>query len=123
DLARVHIQTVHDLPQRREGLERVPLGERGQFVPRCLQHPRQLPIDVHQHALGFGEVFVHEVLHLVLHVWLLRSPSVPIAIRSSSIRFAFSSNRGSVPVSACLTPNRRPSCASASFLPTSPMIR
>src|ERR671919_1022468 len=106
-LAGIPVQAVHHLPQRRRGLQRVPLRERRQVAAVVPQRRDKALVAVHEHPLSLVQVRRHGCL---------RSPSVPITIRSSFSRLAFSSNRGRLPSSAFFTPNRRPSWASASSL-------
>src|SRR5205823_5792719 len=115
----VHVEPVHDLPQGGHRLERVAVLERRQLVRVHLDHTRQLAVAVDELALRLGEFRVHVVLHAG-HDVVLRSPSVPMTMRSSTMRFALSSNRGSEPFSARLTPKRSDSCASASSFASAP---
>src|SRR5919108_968181 len=113
DLARIMVQTVHDLPQRGQGLHRVSLRERRELVSLLAEHSLQAPVALHQGLFRLVQLRAHVCL---------RSSSVPITMRSSSTRFAFSSNRGRDPMSTSFTPNRRPSCASASAVESAERI-
>src|SRR6266571_4478984 len=110
-LPRIHVQAVHDLPQRGQCFQGVPFLERRQLLPVPHQHVSERPVALHQPRLGVVQRPSRHVLHQDCP---LSSPSPPIKVRSSTRRFALSSNLGSVPLSAWRTPNRRFSCASAS---------
>src|SRR6267143_5623470 len=118
EVARVEVEAVGDLPERGHGLQRVAAFE-GCQVLAVLQHPDQALITLDQAALGFAQLHAHRVLHAVT----LRSPAVPMTMRSSCSRFAFSSKRGRLPFSTRLQPKRRPSCACESDLASSLTIR
>src|SRR5919198_682609 len=110
ELAGFQVQAVHDLPQRGQRFQRVALLERRQLSPVLRERALQRVVRIDELLL----TRVHRSL---------RSPSDPITTLSSTNRFAFSSNRGSEPSSACFTPNRSPSCASARAFPRSRTIR
>src|SRR5207245_2054222 len=117
-LAGVHVEAVGDLPERGHRLEAVP-PRKGRQVGALAQGLHQRLVAIDQDALALGELDAHHVLH----AGTLRSPAVPITIRSSCSRFAFNSNRGSVPAATFCTPKRKPSWASASDLPSSLRLR
>src|SRR3989454_4174834 len=118
DVAGVKVETVDDLPQRRHGFQRVAPLKWGEVVP-FVQDPDQTLVGLDQGALGIAQLHAHRVLHAVT----LRSPAVPITMRSSCRRFALSSKRGRLPFSTFLTPKRRPSWACDSEVASSPRMR
>src|SRR5688500_17053810 len=87
DLPGVVVQAVGDLPQRGQRLGGVGPLERGQLVAVVAQDLGEPVVHLDQLLLVVGQLG---------HVCLI-SPSVPMTIRSSRTRLAFSSNRGSVP--------------------------
>src|SRR5439155_8165789 len=106
DVARIKVQTVDDLPQRRHGLQRIAPLKRGEILA-FPQDSDEVLVALDEGALGIAQLHAHRVLHAVT----LLSPAVPITVRSSCRRFALSSNRGRLPFSTFLTPKRRPSWA------------
>src|SRR5205823_5508759 len=96
-LARVHIKPVHHLPQSGQRLQAVAPLIRRHLVPVHLERPVQVPVRVDQFLFCLREFGVHQVAH---GHGALRSPSVPMTTRSSTIRLALSSNLGSESSSA-----------------------
>src|ERR1700674_2540601 len=114
----VEVEAVDHLPERGHGLQRIAAFE-GSQVFAVLQHANQSLVALDQGSLGLAQFDAHRVLHALT----LRSPAVPMTMRSSCSRFALSSNRGRLPFSTFLTPKRRPSWACESDLPSSTMMR
>src|SRR5438132_8133655 len=107
ELAGVQVETVDNLPECRHRFQPVAPCEWWKVIALA-KSPDQGLITLHQRLLAGGELYAHRIAHQVD----LRSPAVPITIRSSWRRLAFSSKRGKLPSSAFFTPNRSPSCAS-----------
>src|SRR5437867_9069794 len=59
ELAGVHVQAVHDLPQRRQRLQPVAPFERGQVLAMHLQDAGELPVDVDQLPLRLAQLLAH----------------------------------------------------------------
>src|ERR1700693_598257 len=117
-VARVEVEAVDDLPECGDRLHRVAAFERCQVfaVP---EQPDEALIALNQRPLVLAELNAHGVLH----ARILSSPAVPMTVRSSCNRFAFSSNRGTLPFAALLAAMRRPSCACDSDFASAVRIR
>src|SRR2546428_1881141 len=111
-------EAVVDLPQRRHGFQRIAPLKWGEVLA-FPQSSDETLVGLDQGALGIAQLHAHRVLHAVT----LRSPAVPITMRSSCRRFALSSKRGRLPFSTFLTPKRRPSWACDREVASSPRMR
>src|SRR3979411_2212814 len=105
-MAGVEVEAVDHLPERGHGFQGVAPLE-GSEVFAVLQYADQSLVALDQGPLGLTQLDAHRVLQADT----LRSPAVPMTMRSSCKRFALSSKRGRLPVSTLLQPKRRPSCA------------